>query len=46
MPDAFISEGRQIFTQRKIDVEPVFGQIKGLFGLQEMESEREASSEN
>ena len=35
-------EGRQIFAQRKIEVEPVFGQIKGLFGLQEMESEREA----
>ena len=25
-------EGRQIFTQRKIDVEPVFGQIKACLG--------------
>ena len=25
-------EGRQIFAQRKIDVEPVFGQIKACLG--------------
>ena len=33
MPKALLSpEGRQIFAQRKIDVEPVFGQIKACLG--------------
>ncbi|MFR3747014.1 transposase [uncultured Streptococcus sp.] len=32
MPGVFISDGRQIFAQRKIDVESVFGQIKACLG--------------
>ncbi|WP_438837853.1 hypothetical protein [Streptococcus pluranimalium] len=39
-------EGSLIFAQRKVDVEPVFGQIKACLGGQALSTKRQTSSKN